>query len=568
VVTVKLRIVAVLLLVFLSINVAAAAEPVVYYKFDGDFTDSAGSNDGTNNGGTSFDIGYWNQSGSFDGVNDYVYLDTTSYTDNFTVSLWIYPRDTSKLQTLWAQDFNQLGIDVGGNVLFQKGGTWESIKTRGNSINIDKWHHITFVKNGNNIGDTQIYINGNLAADDAAIPELNSGSGHIGGNTPWNPFFGNIDDFKIYDRALTESEISELYQNSPRNAVVISAYNEINETQLNISDFIIYNENQSISSGIVIDGDYYVYSNQFTELGQYIASIDAQGYYQRNIIVENSYIPFIANTYLIPEDEIVIYNTFKIITNAAEYDYDKLILRIDKPLSNSTDIIYSSYFDFQGTTATYLLPDENYLLYIITPDETINYGWLTPDADGLIEIGLHGITIDSYSDDWYGYSYYVSGEMINLEYSSLDTISTAHFIVSNSTTEKYNVIAETDSGSFNYVIESNETLNVYFELIRADGTKISDFWIIPGSEAEKTVFPESYPQWLKNSVVTALAILCILGFSSYRVEVGMALGVGIVSVAYLWGEYEINESTGYTVALLAFIVIIEFVIQQRKEAVR
>lgn len=48
----------------------------------------------------------------------------------------------------------------------------------------------------------------------------------------------------------------------------------------------------------------------------------------------------------------------------------------------------------------------------------------------------------------------------------------------------------------------------------------------------------------------------------------MALGVGIVGLAYLWGEYEINQSTGYTIALMAFITIIEFVIQQRKEALR
>jgi len=354
------------------------------------------------------------------------------------------------------------------------------------------------------------------------------------------------------------------------NALNIYVYDEKTGAQILPSNVVVYNED--ISQEATVSNITKVASLEYTNLttGKYIVNVNAADeYYSRRAImlVDVTSLSEL-NVYLPSENETVIYNTFKIIDNSMEYSFDEMVVRLDKPLQSGTETIFSSYLDFAGTTATYLIATDQYILYIITPEETINYGWLTPDIDGQIDITLNGITIEPYYDTWYSYNYSVLSWVVNLDYSSTEDISYANFIISNSTAEKYNATALTASGSFNYVIDTNETLNVYFELVREDGATFSDFWMIPGSDAEKTVFPESYPQWLKNSVVTALAILCILGFSSYRVEVGMALGVGIVSVAYLWGEYEINKSTGYTVALLAFIVIIEFVIQQRKEAVR
>jgi len=353
------------------------------------------------------------------------------------------------------------------------------------------------------------------------------------------------------------------------NALNIYVYDEGTGAQILPSNVVVYNED--ISQEATISNITKVASLTYTNLttGKYIVNVGAEGYYPRRAImlVDVTSLSEL-NVYLPSENETVIYNTLKIIDNSMKYSYDQMIVRIDKPLQTGTETVFSSYLDFAGTTATYLIATDQYILYIITPEETLTYGWLTPDADGQIDITLNGITVKPYYDSWYSYNYSVSGGLVNLDYSSTDDISHANFIISNSTAEKYNVSASTNTGSFNYAITSNETLTIYFELVREDGAAFSNFWIIPGSEAEKSVFPESYPQWLKNSVVTALAILCILGFSSYRVEVGMALGVGIVGLAYLWGEYEINQSTGYTISLMAFITIIEFVIQQRKEALR
>lgn len=352
-------------------------------------------------------------------------------------------------------------------------------------------------------------------------------------------------------------------------AVQIRVFDERTGTNVTPSQIRLYSE--SINKFAVFNSTTNTSTVSYNGLstGKHVLQVAADGYYPRRAILQvdtTGRSDF--SVYLPDENETVIYDTFKIIDNSISYRYSDIIVRLDKPLQDGTATVFSSYLDFAGTAATYLIASDQYILYIITPEETLTYGWLTPDADGQIEITLNGITIQPYYDKWYSYNYSVSNGLVNLDYSAKNNISHANFIISNSTAEKYNVSASTNTGSFNYAITSNETLTVYFELVREDGAAFSNFWIIPGSEAEKSVFPESYPQWLKNSVVTALAILCILGFSSYRVEVGMALGVGIVGLAYLWGEYEINQSTGYTIALMAFITIIEFVIQQRKEALR
>lgn len=353
------------------------------------------------------------------------------------------------------------------------------------------------------------------------------------------------------------------------NALNIYVYDEKTGVQILPSNVVVYNED--ISQEATVSNTTKVASLTYTNLttGKYIVNVAADGYYSRRAIMLVDVASLSELTVYLPsETETVIYNTFKIIDNSMKYNYSEMIIRLDKPLQTGTATVFSSYLDFAGTTATYLIATDQYILYIETPDETINYGWLTPDAAGQIDITLNGITIDSYYDDWYTYNYTASNVIVNLDYISKDDISHANFIITNSNTELYNVTSSTKSGSFNYVIETNDTVNVYFELVRHDGATFSDFWIVPGTDAEKTVFPESYPQWLKNAVVTAIAILCILGFSSYRIEVGLALGVGIISIAYIWGEYSINKSTGYTVFLMVFITIIEFILQQRKEARR
>src|SRR6056297_138431 len=64
-----------------------------YWKFDGDATDSFGSNDGTVTGATYTASGKINGAYDFDGTNDYITLGDKSSLEGFsngiTVSVWL-----------------------------------------------------------------------------------------------------------------------------------------------------------------------------------------------------------------------------------------------------------------------------------------------------------------------------------------------------------------------------------------------------------------------------------------------------------------------------------------------
>ncbi len=76
----------------------------------------------------------------------------------------------------------------------------------------DKWHHVVAVKNGD---DYKIYFNGNL--DEAANGNANCGSTlhlaeNIGDMFVGSNYTGIIDDIIIYNRELSQTEVTELFE--------------------------------------------------------------------------------------------------------------------------------------------------------------------------------------------------------------------------------------------------------------------------------------------------------------------------------------------------------------------
>ena len=79
------------------------------------------------------------------------------------------------------------------------------------SLPLRAWNHKVVVYNGSSVTE---YFNGAVVSSYAASGEpLGTGRGMIIGS--WQPFgqnyAGTIDDFRIYDRALTEDEVALLY---------------------------------------------------------------------------------------------------------------------------------------------------------------------------------------------------------------------------------------------------------------------------------------------------------------------------------------------------------------------
>lgn len=206
-------------------NLLAQAYPagmVSYWKFDeGTGTvasDSVGGNHGTLVNGPVWTAGRVDGALSFDGLDDYVEIPHDASLDlvnDYTIELWIYPKSLTTLNPwLLRKGYWGGGVSVyllGGELAFSKH-TLITIST-GYSPPLYEWTHITIVVDSTNGVD--FHVNGKLihTCGDTRNTLTNSESFIIGQRQDDEYFNGLIDEVAIYDRALTEEEIQQHYQN-------------------------------------------------------------------------------------------------------------------------------------------------------------------------------------------------------------------------------------------------------------------------------------------------------------------------------------------------------------------
>jgi hypothetical protein len=204
---------------------------VAYWAFDdgsgGTAKDSAGTNDGTLAGDPQWVAGYLNGALQFDGADDYVRAAHIPFDNQtFTIAMWVNPVLYTAEQIIFSQtQSSTTNLDMhfrlggpgsaSGNV--PEGGARmgfysNDLDTAGGIIEDNNWYHLTFWYDFEN-GDRRIYINGVQAAQAAATPYLGaSGDTLIGswwGTSQW--FRGIIDEVRVYHRALTADDITELF---------------------------------------------------------------------------------------------------------------------------------------------------------------------------------------------------------------------------------------------------------------------------------------------------------------------------------------------------------------------
>ena len=171
----------------------------------------------------------------FDGTDDYIQIpDDPSIefgSNDFTISVWIYPLDEGR-NAIWAGNsdywmgFEHDGTAVGGQGngticvwVSESGLNWDKIHADAGGtgigtaglISAHNWYHIIFLRSGNN---WKTYINGvmdlNISRSATIINKAETKSiGRWGTNSYY--FNGSISGFKIWNRALTATEITNLY---------------------------------------------------------------------------------------------------------------------------------------------------------------------------------------------------------------------------------------------------------------------------------------------------------------------------------------------------------------------
>jgi len=203
---------------------------VGHWKLDTDANDYSGnSHHGTIVGDPCFVTGQIDGALDFNGLNDYVNTNSADLdlagTDTITVSAWIYPRTTLGDTTHLISDYNKndtLGWFVSFSTSDKFGATnIDSVNSRtrvSSALALNQWHHVVAIISPT--GSPNIYINGQLDNDSSSggdpTTQLYMGSGNVmigRQSTPDERYFnGKIDHVRIYNRALSVSEISQLTQ--------------------------------------------------------------------------------------------------------------------------------------------------------------------------------------------------------------------------------------------------------------------------------------------------------------------------------------------------------------------
>lgn len=194
-------------------------QPIAYYPFSGNANDEIGTNEGTVNGATltTDRFGNANSAYSFDGVDDLIDIPTNDAIPSsgpVSVSAWInYTAGSGNLNWFKKGTGNGYGLYVQNGTIFVI--TFDVINwNTGVTISPDQWHQIVFTFDGTT---QRIYKNGALAASIGAGYQPASNSAHIGRNfTGFEQGFfrGKIDELKIYNTALTGTQVLADYNAS------------------------------------------------------------------------------------------------------------------------------------------------------------------------------------------------------------------------------------------------------------------------------------------------------------------------------------------------------------------
>jgi len=200
---------------------------VAYYTFNNADTSGAtaidvwGSNNGTISGATTGVTGAndtYNtaEAYNFDGLNDFVDTGFIPNTNSFSFSCFFKPESGSGTQYLIGNpsvsgDLNHtagFGVRfVDGNVNVLSGsGNFNGFN--GSSLALNTYHHVV-VTHGTN---WNIYIDGTIDATSSIVYDVTDVEAYIGASDNYGDNFdGSIDDVRYYDKELTSTEVSDLY---------------------------------------------------------------------------------------------------------------------------------------------------------------------------------------------------------------------------------------------------------------------------------------------------------------------------------------------------------------------
>ena len=202
---------------------------VGYWSFDEGGGTSAPDHSGNGHVGTLYNSPAWvagkyGGALSLNGTNTYMLTNALASSPNTeTLSLWVYPQGGGVIVSELGQatinagyHYEQLGIDTDGTL---RGNIWSCNNTglTAGILSMNTWYYVTLEYTGT---QEQLYLNGTLmnsvtcTRSPPTTQYLAFGatdSTNSGGFTDTGYFPGKIGDIRLYNRALSQSEIQSLY---------------------------------------------------------------------------------------------------------------------------------------------------------------------------------------------------------------------------------------------------------------------------------------------------------------------------------------------------------------------
>ena len=212
---------------------------VLYWSFDtaedagGVAVDQSNNNgNGTINGNPGQVAGKLNQALSFNGTNTSVSMnaytdEATEFNNSVTLAAWVQTTNTTRTEGIISK-YSAAGYGWGYLLRTNASGTAEvllgwgdvasgpAVATDTTRINDGQWHHVVAVLTmGQGIS---FYVDGNYSSTTAI--NITAGGDNWSyltvGVNPYTPaatyFTGNIDEVRVYNRALSAAEVSTVYQ--------------------------------------------------------------------------------------------------------------------------------------------------------------------------------------------------------------------------------------------------------------------------------------------------------------------------------------------------------------------
>lgn len=230
---------------------------VAYYKFENNVEDNSGNNrHGTIFGNPLYTLGVDGQALSFDGVNDYVQILNSEdlILQSFSISAWVRWEGLPDMEGSWAVISNwygggyyqHYGLRMGtiapgipynhAVIFYDDGSAWDWVYGHKGELSDGGWHSIIGVVEAGVYA--KIYLDGSLVGEDfTSIPTEINPTGDLfiardgygdGVNGPVERWNGSIDEIRIYNRALKEFEIVEIYGGAPTSIKLVKNTKEFN----------------------------------------------------------------------------------------------------------------------------------------------------------------------------------------------------------------------------------------------------------------------------------------------------------------------------------------------------